>query len=730
MTVSTLLPYGTRWSLVPSVFARVAGMPFDWLEIDAPDDYAAARAAGEQALGRILREPAFTAALTWQNRDMLRQATRNLGSARGWRRREAQRRLWAYAARYCAKNDTIGFFGPIVWGSIVAGATEIGPVTGRMRRRGVFFEHWALRAVAAALETRHGLGPWTAPRLAAGVTVVPDGVLLADGSPLRLDVLSRRVVELADGSRTGDDLLAELSDADAAEVRSVLARLRAMGVLTAGLVVPRRLDAEVALRGQLLRVGDPVRRTAALADLASLVAARDRVAAGGELGDALEELDAVFERICDQAAVRSDAGQFYAGRQPVYEDCLGDLPVRLGMDLLDGIRPALELLLHGASWFTREVAREFTRLAADVVRTREVSPGLGVPLAEVLDKIGPASAWGVDSPADAAAARLRQKWRSLLLRDVPAGQRRVTHHSADLRAAVDHTFDHDPAAWRGMRWFSPDLMLAATPTGELFAVLGELHPAANTMEVLAADAWHPDRAALHDWIDDAGGDDRVIPLYPLDHEQVNSRTVPPPAYLPPSASYLGLGTGPAYHPRGSRLLPVSALRVVTDGDTVTVRSVTDPGWSADLAGVLADFVANAAATRFGLLPAAAHRPRVTIDDLVVQRESWTLTHDELPDTSLPPERLHHALRRVCAEHGMPRHLFATVHGERKPFHVDLANPLSAEVLLSQLRSGRRRDPDGTVTLAEMLPGPDQLWLTDERGRRYTAEFRLACVERR
>jgi hypothetical protein len=32
--------------------------------------------------------------------------------------------------------------------------------------------------------------------------------------------------------------------------------------------------------------------------------------------------------------------------------------------------------------------------------------------------------------------------------------------------------------------------------------------------------------------------------------------------------------------------------------------------------------------------------------------------------------------------------------------------------------------DTRVTLEEMLPGPDQLWLQDDEGQRYTSELRL------
>ena len=35
-----------------------------------------------------------------------------------------------------------------------------------------------------------------------------------------------------------------------------------------------------------------------------------------------------------------------------------------------------------------------------------------------------------------------------------------------------------------------------------------------------------------------------------------------------------------------------------------------------------------------------------------------------------------------------------------------------------------------MTLAEMLPAPDQAWLTDTRGQRYTTELRVVAVDQK
>ena len=45
-------------------------------------------------------------------------------------------------------------------------------------------------------------------------------------------------------------------------------------------------------------------------------------------------------------------------------------------------------------------------------------------------------------------------------------------------------------------------------------------------------------------------------------------------------------------------------------------------------------------------------------------------------------------------------------------------------------AGQSADPDdtgGALTLTEMLPAPDQLWLSDDRGS-YTSELRVVAVD--
>jgi hypothetical protein len=133
-----------------------------------------------------------------------------------------------------------------------------------------------------------------------------------------------------------------------------------------------------------------------------------------------------------------------------------------------------------------------------------------------------------------------------------------------------------------------------------------------------------------------------------------------------------------------------------------------------------------------MVPPGAHAPRVTIDDLVVSRETWTLaaTDPAFADTADESARYLQA-RAWAAIHGLPRHVFLRFTGERKPIYADLTSLASIDMISRSLRRSRRNaGVEATVTVTEMLPTPDQAWLADAQGQRYSAELRMVAVDQR
>src|SRR3954462_1302027 len=131
------------WSLWRDFAVRSSGFPVEGLDAFGPDE--------DARLAAVARDPAFREAVAWQNRAALaRNVDKVAADAPG---SPSRRRGWvdgvaSYWQRYCSKNDSIGFFGPLAWGgfgettAVRSGALE--------RERVVHFETWAIEAVASA----------------------------------------------------------------------------------------------------------------------------------------------------------------------------------------------------------------------------------------------------------------------------------------------------------------------------------------------------------------------------------------------------------------------------------------------------------------------------------------------------------------------------------------------------------------------------------------------------
>ncbi len=132
---------------------------------------------------------------------------------------------------------------------------------------------------------------------------------------------------------------------------------------------------------------------------------------------------------------------------------------------------------------------------------------------------------------------------------------------------------------------------------------------------------------------------------------------------------------------------------------------------------------------FRVLPEAEHTPRVAVDRLVIARETWRPPAGDLTFARAKTEAARFALaRRWRAAMDLPRFTFVVSPAEPRPFYVDFDSPVYVEILSKAARRLARQDPTERLTITEMLPTPEQTWLTDDTGEAYTAELRFVAVE--
>ena len=139
---------------------------------------------------------------------------------------------------------------------------------------------------------------------------------------------------------------------------------------------------------------------------------------------------------------------------------------------------------------------------------------------------------------------------------------------------------------------------------------------------------------------------------------------------------------------------------------------------------MSDAVVNA----FQPLAPAAHRPRITIDRLVLSREQWTIgvTDSEWAFVEDEKKRYYEA-RRWRVKYGLPERIFFRVPVEGKPMAANFRSMALVNLFAKLVRQTKAAGFE-EYGISEMLPDVDQLWLSDSAGRRYSSELRFVAMD--
>ncbi len=645
----------------------------------------------------------------------------------------------SYLQRYCGKNDTIGFFGPVSWGQIDDGPDiRINHAQdGRaLAARNTYLEGWAIRAIMA--DYAIALRPWLRPRRMPFVGLDGDRLRLPMAPAIPLTPAEAAVLRISDGTRYASEVAAlVLADpraglGDVDEVYELIARLADSHRLAWDIdVAPQDTRPERTMAELLSLVPDEGIAGPAGKVLAELTAAKEDLAAAAgdaeQVASAMADLEETFTRLTGAAPTRR-AGENYAGRTLVYEECLRGDSVQLGTGSMDGIRDALSLVLDSARWFTAEVGAHYLALFEDAYRERAAALGSEVvPFGDFWLLVN-AELFGqppkVIKPAEEA---LWQRWAEIL--DLRPDARRVQLRAADLRERVNSAFPARPRPWPVAVYHSPDLMIAgadAARGGKITWVLGEVHPSLITIRYATWLEMHDDaealRVATHHDLNGAG----VWFAETAEYGGTCTRL----SNVLPSAGDLRLvhaHDSCNYDPAGTLVMGECDLISTPAGLRVRRRDGT---LERDLLEVVGDLVSTVISNRFDLVLHGPHVPRVTIDDLVVIRERWTFAADDPPFADTRAESTRYLQARAwAASHDLPRYVFLRFTGELKPIYADLTSLASIDLIARSLRRSRRNaGSEATVTVVEMMPSPEQAWLFDASGQRYTAEFRIVAVD--
>ncbi len=694
----------------------------EWAEFTRHYEEAAVSVAHE--LQDIAARPDFRAAVAWQNRPVLASGITPFlnwaptAAGRTSMPRQREELVAHYWQRFCVKNDTIGFFGPVGWGrwDLHGPDLAVRPGDRLIDESTVYFASWALDTLARTLAP--GLRQWIAPRRVPFVHCGPDAVTVPARPPQPVTAQQQRLLALCDGTRSAR----ALTEVDP-EAETVLAELEKRRWITWRLDIPAGAHPERWLRDWLGTVDDPATREHAVAALDLLERGRDRVAAArdaDELVAALTALEQDFTALTDTAAVREKSASTAPCRAVVYSDCRRTAQATTGPAVLAALAP-LPLLLTSATWLTQELAARVLAKADAVFD--ELGP---VNLAEFWFACMPILHGQAATDAAELQTEFQRRWHDILQ---PDGATRVHRTTAALAERVAEAFGTPTPGWTAARYLSPDVLIAApdeqaVARGDFSLVLGELHVASNTLGASLFVHQHPDQSQLLAATSTDHPGPRLLPVLAKEHRSRLSARIRQ-TLVRPQDLYVALADNTT-DPHRDRTVPSADIRVQRRDHGLV--AVLPDGAEFPVADVFSHVLTTLAMDLFRPFPDAAHTPRVTIDKLVVARESWRFRAAGITAAEDKQEaRRFVRLRQWRAAHELPRFAFITSPTEPRPFFVDFDSPVYLNILAKAIRRLARKDEQGEIQVTEMLPTPEHAWLTDHEGGRYTSELRFVAV---
>lgn len=700
-----------------------------------------------QATRQFAESKRFREALIWQNRKALRTAldpmlrrSAETGS-RSSKYRQHEELIANYVQRYCVKNDTIGFFGPVGWAKLVPEGDAINALPGPelLASRKVYFEAWGIESLTERLDENKAYLPWATPRRTPGFHL--DGTLVYQQSdpPYTITQKQLTLIQACDGDRIAKEIAQELVADPASgfesveEVYAMMSELVQKELLVWQFEIPFQAFSERALRSVIERIDDASLREPALKALDELESCRDAVArAAGdpdELDQALEDLENTFNRITGHASTRA-GGQMYAARTLIYEDCVRDLKLEIGPDFLKSVGPPLSLLLASVRWFTHEIAVRYRKVFNEVYR--DLAQETGSPTVSAIsfwEQVGPKLFSVNTEVSDGIVKDLQERWAEILR--IPPGQRHVQYSADELRDRVLTAFDAPKSGWALAHYCCPDLMIAAPnleaiKRGDYQPVLGEIHLASNTLGYSFFLDNHPAPQELKEAAQIDLPDPILAPATPKRWNGLVARTM---YVLDRDKDFLLEISPDSFGGPNTERVRIADV-VLEEMDGIPVVRTRDGRLQFDLLDALSHFLMQTVIESFRILPRTGYKPRISIDRMVICRESWAYPVSGLDFAHIKDEaELFIAARRWARSQNIPRFVFMKAPIEVKPVFIDFDSPVYVIIFAKLIRRTRNGPlPGAEVTITEMFPDLTQTWLPDAEGQTYTSELRIVAVD--
>ena len=303
--------------------------------------------------------------------------------------------------------------------------------------------------------------------------------------------------------------------------------------------------------------------------------------------------------------------------------------------------------------------------------------------------------WGIAEPLifdpekrllNEVLADFQRRWDEVL--QPGSGEGPLQYSSDELRPKLESVFFAPHPGWRLAQYHSPDVMIAASSIeairrGDYRFVLGEMHITNNTVRYSFMLSQHPEPDHLLCAVQLDVPEPHVHPLAPRHWPRTTNRTAI--AVLSPQDFYLEISPDTVANAPRCQALPISSL-VITESPKGIAVQTRDGRLSFDLIEFMSEILSGVSVDMMKIVSPRPHQPRITIDQFVACRESWSFPVSDLRFTQYEDEPQRHLeARRWMQEHKLPRFVFVRVPVEVKPFYIDFSSPVYVEILVKMIR---------------------------------------------
>jgi len=640
--------------------------------------------------------------------------------------RAHERHLLLYLQRVAAKNDSLSAFGPEGWGTVAgaSGSLALAPEPG-IAAREIFLERWTAHGVAAALNADPEIRIELSPRLNPNGLIAGNRFVFTD---------TEEAIELDDDAlqalpRIDSKTPAHSTGLDVA----ILERLAEQKIIRWEIEVPALEPHafDVVLADVQAWRDTPV-RSRWLELLEPIAALPGKFAGTDDTAARIQIIDEADERLQRLGALPKSGTRFlYSAANPIGDECFRECNFTIGEDLVG------EVAHDAAPWidlWRDSYAFVASRVAAGLRGILEKAPTKNgaIPFPaflRVCEQLGmPLTGPAMVGLAHMAFQEVKAAFRQQLAARPDAEEWQLT---ADDCHFVRKNFQYPK--FDEYTYPSADMQISAKSVeavarGEYEWVLAELHPPVALLH--HGFYWGcPDKEALGRAVESTTNGRPTLHFGFFAIDFTATTVVRVFDAIPDRMNFVAAQRGnPLW-----RMVPPAEIEVFADeanGDVGLRRR-----GSGEYLGSLARGWWMALGFHPFLFGRAPHMPRLRCGKVIVQRQSWTVSLEEMPAGNYTgvSRNLVAAIERLRAAKGWPRYIYirpsetalrrSGAEGrdkDTKPVFIDLESYLFLEIFHGWLTKA------GELEVIEMLPDPEHLLWQEKDGRR-TFELRTQIV---